>query len=90
MGDTGLFGDMKFIADYYHPDLVLIPIGGNFTMGPVDAAYAIREWLKPKFVIPMHYGTNPLGKGTPAELMAALGASTTKVLALKPGEKAEF
>jgi L-ascorbate metabolism protein UlaG (beta-lactamase superfamily) len=90
MGDTGLFGDMKFIAEYYHPDLVLIPIGGNFTMGPVDAAYAIREWLKPKFVIPMHYGTNPLGKGTPAELVAALGASSTKVLALKPGEKAEF
>ncbi len=90
MGDTALFGDMKFIAEYYHPDLVLIPIGGNFTMGPVDAAYAVREWLKPKFVIPMHYGANPLGKGTPAELVAALGASTTKVLALKPGEKAEF
>ena len=90
MGDTGLFGDMKFIAEYYKPDLVLIPIGGNFTMGPVDAAYAIREWLKPKFVIPMHYGANPLGKGTPAELLQALGTSSTKVLALKPGEKAEF
>lgn len=90
MGDTGLFGDMKFIADYYKPDLVLMPIGGNFTMGPVDAAYATREWLKPAFVIPMHYGANPLGKGTPAEFIQALGASTTKVLALKPGEKATF
>jgi len=90
MGDTALFGDMKFIAEYYHPDLVLVPIGGNFTMGPVDAAYAIREWLKPKFVIPMHYGTNPLGKGTPAELVQALGASPTEVLVLKPGEKVKF
>ncbi len=90
MGDTGLFSDMKFIAEYYKPDLVLMPIGGNFTMGPADAAFATREWLKPKFVIPMHYGANPLGKGTPAEYMQALGTSATRVLPLRPGEKAEF
>ena len=90
MGDTGLFGDMKFIAEYYKPDLVLIPIGGNFTMGPTDAAYALREWIKPRFAIPMHYGANPLGKGTPAELIQAIGTSATQVLVLKPGEKAEF
>ncbi len=90
MGDTGLFGDMKFIAEYYKPDLVLIPIGGNFTMGPADAAYALREWIKPRFAIPIHYGANPLGKGTPAELLQALGTSATQVLVLKPGEKAEF
>jgi L-ascorbate metabolism protein UlaG (beta-lactamase superfamily) len=29
MGDTGLFGDMRLIADYYKPDLVMIPIGGT-------------------------------------------------------------
>jgi L-ascorbate metabolism protein UlaG (beta-lactamase superfamily) len=46
--------------------------------------------MKPKFVIPMHYGTNPLNKGTPQEYMQALGNTPTKVLALKPGEKAEF
>ena len=92
MGDTGLFADMKFIADYYKPDLVLMPIGGHFTMDPKDAAYATREWLRPRFVIPMHYGANPLGKGTPAEFVQALGDSkgSTQVLALKPGEKASF
>jgi L-ascorbate metabolism protein UlaG (beta-lactamase superfamily) len=90
MGDTGLFGDMKFIGEYYKPDVLLIPIGGNFTMGPVDAAYATREWIKPKTAIPMHYGNNPLGKGTPQEYQQALGSTTVKVLALKPGEKAEF
>lgn len=90
MGDTGLFGDMKFIADYYKPDLVLMPIGGHFTMGPADAAYATREWLKPKTVIPMHYGANPLGRGTPAEYTRALGETTTRVLPLKPGEKTTF
>lgn len=91
MGDTGLFSDMKFIADYYKPDLVLMPIGGHFTMDPKDAAYATREWLRPRYVIPMHYGANPLGKGTPAQYVEALGNSAgTQVLALKPGEKASF
>ena len=90
MGDTGLFGDMKFIAEYYKPDVLLIPIGGNFTMGPVDAAYATREWIRPKFAIPMHYGTNPLAKGTSKEFQDAMGPTSTKVLVLKPGEKVEF
>ena len=90
MGDTGLFGDMKLIGEYYKPDLVLIPIGGHFTMDPADAAYALRELIKPKFAIPMHYGANPLGKGTPEELIQALGNAPVKVIALKPGEKAQF
>lgn len=90
MGDTGLFMDMKFIGEYYKPDVLLIPIGGNFTMGPVDAAYATREWLKPKTAIPMHYGTNPLNKGTPQEYQQALGQTATRVLTLQPGEKTSF
>ncbi len=90
MGDTGLFGDMKLIADYYKPDLVLIPIGGHFTMDGTDAAYALRELIKPKYAIPMHYGANPLAKGTPEQLMQPLGNAGTKVIVLKPGEKAEF
>jgi L-ascorbate metabolism protein UlaG (beta-lactamase superfamily) len=90
MGDTGLFSDMKFISEYYKPDVLLIPIGGNFTMGPTDAAYATREWIKPRVAIPMHYGANPLGKGTPQQYMDALGTTSTKVLPLQPGEKYEF
>lgn len=90
MGDTGLFGDMKFIGEYYQPDVLLIPIGGNFTLGPIDAAYATREWIKPKMAIPMHYGTNPLAKGTAPEYLQAMGNSAVKVLTLKPGEKTEF
>jgi len=37
-----------------------------------------------------HVGGEPLGKGTPAEFIQALGANSTRVLALKPGEKAEL
>ena len=90
MGDTGLFGDMKLIADYYKPDLILMPIGGHFVMDPQDAAYATKEWLKPKFVIPMHYGTFPVLKGTPQEYIAALGQTSTKVFPINPGDRLEF
>ena len=65
MGDTGLFGDMKLIGEYYKPDLLMIPIGGHFVMDPRDAAYATKEMLKPKYAIPFHYGTFPVLKGTP-------------------------
>jgi L-ascorbate metabolism protein UlaG (beta-lactamase superfamily) len=81
---------MKFVSEYYKPDLVLIPIGGHFGMNPADAAYALREIIKPKYAIPMHYGTNPFNRGTPQELINALGATTVKVLPLKPGEMAQF
>lgn len=86
MGDTGLFSDMQFIAEYYKPDLVLIPIGGNFTMGPKDAAYAIRNWIKPKMVLPMHYNSNPLTTGTFEEFAEAMKGSKVKVLRMTEGQ----
>jgi L-ascorbate metabolism protein UlaG (beta-lactamase superfamily) len=65
-------------------------IGGHFVMDPQDAAYATREWLKPKFAIPIHYGTFPVLKGTPQEYVAALGQTTTKVFPINPGDRLEF
>jgi len=90
MGDTGLFGDMKLIADYYKPDLIMIPIGGHFGMDPKDAAYATKEMLKPKYAIPVHYGTFPVLRGTPQEYMAALGQTSTQVFPISPGDKLTF
>jgi L-ascorbate metabolism protein UlaG (beta-lactamase superfamily) len=90
MGDTGVFGDMKWIGERYKPDLVLIPIGGHFVMSPEDAAYATKEMLKPKFAWPMHYGTIPQLKGTPEEYKAALGSAPVELLALQPGDKRSF
>lgn len=90
MGDTGLFGDMQLIGQYYHPDLVLIPIGGHFVMDPNDAAHAVQHYLKPKYAIPVHYGTTPQLKGTPEQFIKALGASPTKVITMSPGDKVEF
>ena len=90
MGDTGLFGDMKFISERYKPDLVLMPIGGNFTMDPDDAAFATREWIKPKMVIPMHYNSNPLTKGTLEEFQNAMKGSKTKVVPMTEGQTLAF
>lgn len=90
MGDTGLFGDMRFIGEFYKPDLVLVPIGGNFTINAQLGAYAIRELIKPKFAIPMHYGTYPILAGKPEDFVSGLGNAPTKVFVLQPGEKASF
>jgi L-ascorbate metabolism protein UlaG (beta-lactamase superfamily) len=90
MGDTGLFPDMQFISEHYRPDLVLMPIGGNFTMDPADAAFAARTWVKSKTVIPMHYGANPLVKGTPAEFLEAMKGSPVKVIVMTEGHTVEF
>lgn len=90
MGDTGLFGDMKFISERYKPDLVLMPIGGNFTMDPDDAAFATRNWIKPKMVIPMHYNSNPLAKGTLEEFQNAMKGSKTKVVPMSEGQTLSF
>ncbi len=90
MGDTGLFGDLDLIGKYYRPDLVLMPIGGHFVLSPADAAYATRQYLKPRYVIPMHYGTNANLRGTPEEYLRALGRTTTRVKVLQPGEEFIF
>jgi len=90
MGDTALFSDMRLIGERFHPDLVLVPIGGHSVMDPKDAAFAIREWLKPAFVLPIHYGTTSMLQGTPEQFRAALGASGTRVLSLTPGDCVDF
>ena len=89
-GDTGVFGDMKLIGERYKPDLALVPIGGNFTMDPVDAAWAVKDLIKPRAVIPMHYGANPLAKGTAAQFSSAMGSSAVQVFVATPGQPLKF
>jgi L-ascorbate metabolism protein UlaG (beta-lactamase superfamily) len=86
-GDTDVFAGMSLIAERYKPTVAMLPIGGHFTMDPVGAALATKL-LKVKTVIPMHFATFPLLKGTPDELRAALKQqkSSAKVVEVKPGE----
>ncbi len=85
-GDTSIFGDMKLIGEIYKPDVACLPIGDVFTMGPREAAHAIKL-LGVKHVIPMHYATFPALTGTPEQLrQEAADIPGLQVHALKPGE----
>ena len=85
-GDTGLFGDMALIKEVYRPDLALLPIGDNYTMGPRTAAVAVRL-LGVKYVLPIHYATFPVLTGTPEALRECLSDQIeVQVLAIAPGD----
>ena len=90
-GDTGLFGDMKLIGQIYKPDLALLPIGGYYTMGALEAAEAVKL-LKPKAVIPMHYMTFPVLAQSADEFVKKVKkkAPRVKVVVLNPGESCQF
>jgi len=51
-GDTDFIPEMGELGEI---DVALLPVGGTYTMGPLDAARAV-EVIKPKVAIPMHYG----------------------------------
>ena len=84
-GDTNVFTDMSLIRELYQPDLVFLPVGDLFTMGPREAAKAC-ELLQAKKVIPMHFGTFPGLTGTPQGLEALVKGTGTEVWKLEPGQ----
>jgi L-ascorbate metabolism protein UlaG (beta-lactamase superfamily) len=86
-GDTNVFGDMALIARIYEPDVVVIPIGDHFTMGPREAAVAL-ELLGAERCIPSHYGTFPLLTGTPEKLREL--APDVEIIAPEPGGSVEL
>lgn len=53
-GDTALMADMKLIQDVYQPEITILSSSGHFTMGPKEAAYAVKNLLDVKYVIPSH------------------------------------
>jgi L-ascorbate metabolism protein UlaG (beta-lactamase superfamily) len=85
-GDTALLTDMQLLQGKV--DVALLPIGDNFTMGPEDAARAV-DFIKPRVVIPMHYGTFDVIEQDPRHFESLVG-DKAKVVVLKPGESYEF
>jgi L-ascorbate metabolism protein UlaG (beta-lactamase superfamily) len=81
-GDTCVFGDMALIKRLYQPDLVVLPIGDRFTMGPDEAALAL-ELLGAKRCFPCHFGTFGLLTGTTNALRKA--APDVEVIDAQPG-----
>jgi L-ascorbate metabolism protein UlaG (beta-lactamase superfamily) len=90
-GDTGLFSDMKLIAELYKPRVACFPIGGYYTMGPREAAEA-AQLVSPQLVFPMHYRTFPVLEQTAdgfLEFMRKLGLEK-RVVVLEPGQAYEL
>jgi L-ascorbate metabolism protein UlaG (beta-lactamase superfamily) len=90
-GDTSLMGDMKsIIGDFHKPDIAILPIGGVFTMGPNEAAFACKL-IRPKIVIPEHYGTFPVltQSSDGFKQQVRKQAPEVKVLDVKPGVRVE-
>ena len=87
MGDTALFSDLKLIGERHPVDVLFVPIGDNFTMGPEDAAYAV-ELIKPKIVVPIHYNTFPPIEVDPQRFVDLVKDADVQVL--KAGEEVKF
>lgn len=81
-GDTTVFSDMALIEQLYKPELAFLPIGDLFTMSPREASLAC-QLIKPKYVIPMHFGTFPPLTGRPSQLTVS---PQTQVWELQPGK----
>ena len=87
-GDTGLFSDMKLIAERHPVDVCFVPIGDNFTMGIDDASYAINTFIKPKITVPVHYDTFELIEQDPNEFKSSVTVGEVQIL--KPGESVKL
>lgn len=88
-GDTGLFLDMKLIGEINAIDLMFLPIGDNFTMGVDDAVRAV-QFVKPKVVVPMHFGTWDLIATDPREFKKKLDGTGVRVELLEPNKSLEL
>jgi L-ascorbate metabolism protein UlaG (beta-lactamase superfamily) len=84
-GDTAVFGDMQIIRELYAPQVALLPCGDHFVMGPREAAYA-ANLLRPKLIVPMHFGTFPPLVGRPDHFRKNVEVLGIELLEMKPGE----
>jgi L-ascorbate metabolism protein UlaG (beta-lactamase superfamily) len=85
-GDTALTLEMQLLEG--RVDVMLLPIGDNFTMGIEDAVRAV-SFVKPKVVIPMHWGTFPVIDADPQAFKKAVG-TLAQVAVLQPGQVYDF
>jgi len=89
-GDTGLFLDMKLIAEMNGPlDVALLPIGDNFTMN-IDDAVKATEFLNAKINIPMHYNTTHLIQADPGEFARKVKDRGGEAIVMNPGQSREI
>ncbi|MFC2076586.1 MBL fold metallo-hydrolase [candidate division KSB1 bacterium] len=60
LGDLGHVLNAEQAEAVGRPDILMVPVGGYFTIDADEAAQVVRQ-LDPKIVIPMHFKTDKLG-----------------------------
>ncbi len=79
---------MGYYSRLYQVDVMMVPICSNYMMGIIEAAWA-TEKVRPKHVIPCHYGAIPT-LGTNPEGFKERAGLFSDVVVLQPGVANEF
>jgi len=69
-GDTDFIPEMKSLEN--RVDVALLPIGGTYTMDVREAVKAVKT-IRPRLVIPMHYGSLKETQADPEEFKKLVG-----------------
>ncbi|MFH5884942.1 metal-dependent hydrolase [Halalkalibaculum sp. DA3122] len=86
LGDTNIFADLELYGELYEPDLIAVPMGDHYTMGPAEAAWAC-EMIDAAYAVPIHYGTFPVLTGSPEDFKELTEESSdTEVLIPEAGK----
>ncbi|HKK44017.1 MAG TPA: metal-dependent hydrolase [Balneolaceae bacterium] len=70
LGDTNIFYDLELYGELYQPDVIAVPMGDHYTMGPDEAAMCC-DLIQADYAVPIHYGTFPVLTGDPNEFKEA-------------------
>ena len=88
-GDTALHMDMQLIGKYWKPDIAVLPIGDNFTMGAEDAVICC-DMIQCDKVIGMHYDTFPFIEIDRATVEGLFNNANKELLLPAIGESVEI
>jgi len=73
-GDLGFVPDDKFLDEIGEIDILLVPVGGTYTIDAGEAIQLIKK-VEPTIVIPMHFQTPGLKELAPiSEFLKKIGA----------------
>ncbi|RYG60933.1 MAG: metal-dependent hydrolase [Alphaproteobacteria bacterium] len=86
-GDTTIFGDMALINELYQPTVVMLPVGGTYTMDAKTAAIAAHKYFpQAQHIIPLHYATFPVLAPSATEFETECTGRGLTATVLSPGD----
>ena len=61
LGDLGHALSQELVQEIGEVDILMVPVGGEFTIGPKEASQVVID-IEPKIVVPMHFSLPGLNK----------------------------